>query len=115
MLEEGGDIQAFNGREIANYNKDKYDYKGWENIPALFLKMAVINSYWGDLVKAHIINAEFNNVIVENTSLENYDEWKGAAGLITSAIHSSPERNRQEIWYSGYVGAQDLESILEIP
>ena len=63
LLEEGGEaLQLFNGTlyNPFNYDSDKYDYNGWQNLPALFLKMTVVNPYWGDLIRVCIINSEFN-------------------------------------------------------
>lgn len=54
--EEGGEGDAMGmGMMMENphkYDDDSADYKGWANVPALFLRQATVNSYWGDLVKA---------------------------------------------------------------
>ena len=42
------------------YVADDFAYGGWETVPAIFLKQAIVNGYWGDLVKGHIIHWEFN-------------------------------------------------------
>ena len=42
------------------YDADDFAYGGWETVPAIFLKQAIVNGYWGDLVKGHIIHWEFN-------------------------------------------------------
>lgn len=52
--EEGGDAMAgMMGMDNPHkYDDDSADYKGWANVPGLFLRQATVNSYWGDLVKA---------------------------------------------------------------
>lgn len=50
---------AVSSMDPGNYESDAHDYTGWEAVPAIFLKQATVNPYWGDLVKGHIINNEF--------------------------------------------------------
>lgn len=38
---------------------DEEKYEGLENIPGLFLRNALINEYFGDLVKQEIISVQF--------------------------------------------------------
>lgn len=90
-----------------NYESDAYDYAGWEAVPAIFLKQATVNPYWGDLVKGHIINYEFAQAKAKG------DEWNGAAGLITAAL-ASATRADAETWFSGYVGDEDLGGLQSI-
>jgi len=83
------------------YESDDFSYEGWEAVPAIFLKQATVNPYWGDLVKGHIINNEFAQAKAKG------DDWNGAAGLITAAL-ASATRADAETWFSGYVGEDDL-------
>jgi hypothetical protein len=40
-------------------HKDDESYAGFANVPACFLRNALVNPYFGDLVKSHVINWEF--------------------------------------------------------
>jgi hypothetical protein len=64
-----------------DYSADAYAYAGWEAVPAIFLKQAIVNPYWGNLVKHHIIDWEFNKKAADKT-------WEGAAGFISAFIAS---------------------------
>lgn len=92
MQEEGGgDVapDAGAGTDAApvmapagpDYSADAYAYAGWEAVPAIFLKQAIVNPYWGNLVKHHIIDWEFNKKAADKT-------WEGAAGFISAFIAS---------------------------
>ena len=89
------------------YSSDAYDYAGWEQVPAIFLKQATVNPYFGDLVKGHIIDHEFLR------SKSKAETFNGAAGLITSAL-SSATRVDTETWFSGVVGDEDLGGLQSI-
>ena len=89
------------------YDADDFCYEGWEAVPAIFLKQATVNSYWGDLVKGHIIHWEFNQ------KKANTYTWNGAAGLITSFVATST-RADTESWFSGFVGEDDLADLKSI-
>jgi len=90
------------------YDSDDYDYSGWAAVPAIFLKQATVNPYWGDLVKGNIINLEFFQAKAKDAY-----PWLGAAGLITSALASSA-RTDTETWFSGFIGDDDLEGLKSI-
>ena len=86
------------------YDADDYAYGGWETVPAIFLKQAIVNPYWGDLVKGNIISWEF-------TPKKHTDStWNAAAGYISSFIATSA-RTDQEAFFSGYLGDDDLASL----
>jgi len=89
------------------YDSDDFSYEGWEAVPAIFLKQATVNPYWGSLVKGHIINHEFLQAKAKSS------QWNGAAGLITSAL-STAARANTETWFSGLVGEDDLASLKSI-
>lgn len=89
------------------YDADDFAYGGWETVPAIFLKQATVNPYWGDLVKGHVIHWEFFQKKASDHT------WSGAAGLITSFIATS-ERADTECWFSGFVGDDDIASLKSI-
>lgn len=86
------------------YDADDFAYGGWETVPAIFLKQAIVNGYWGDLVKGHIIHWEFNQKKASDHT------WSSAAGFISSFIATSA-RTDQEAWFSGFLGDDDLASL----
>lgn len=88
------------------YDDDGGSYDGWANVPALFIRQATVNPYWGDLVKAQLVQWEFNQGGKEPSG----KEWLGAAGLITSALATAAGEEK-EVWLSGHVGADDFESL----
>lgn len=100
-VEGDGDAKVVASMDPGVYDSDDYSYEGWEAVPAIFLKQATVNPYFGDLVKGHIINHEFLQ------AKSKADKWNGAAGLITSAL-SSAKREPTEAWFSGRVGEEDL-------
>jgi len=55
----GGAAAPVPSMDPGKYESDDFSYEGWEAVPAIFLKQATVNPYWGDLVKGHIINYEF--------------------------------------------------------
>jgi len=89
------------------YDADDFAYGGWETVPAIFLKQATVNPYWGDLVKGHVIHWEFFQKKASDHT------WSGAAGLITSFIATS-ERADTESWFSGFVVDDDIASLRAI-
>ena len=90
LLEEGGEaLSLFSANRQPNtYDSDRYDYKGWENIPALFLKMTITNPYFGDLIKVCIVSSEFNYGVPYKTKndWENDKQWVGIASVIHQAL-----------------------------
>jgi hypothetical protein len=89
------------------YDADDFSYAGWEAVPAIFLKQATVNTYWGDLVKGNIIHWEFNQKKASDHT------WSGAAGFISSFLATSA-RADTETWFSGFVGEDDLASLTAI-
>jgi len=104
---EGAPPTAPAAMDPGQYDADDFAYGGWETVPAIFLKQATVNPYWGDLVKGHVIHWEFfQKKATDHT-------WSGAAGLITSFIATS-ERADTESWFSGFVGDDDIASLRAI-
>lgn len=94
------------GMSPHQYEGDETDYSGFANVPALFLAQATVNPYWGDLVKAQVVEWEFNHGGKEPKG----KEWLGAAGLIASAL-SSATKESKEVWFSGHLGEEDFASL----
>lgn len=83
---------------------DSAEYKGLENIPALFLRNALVNEYFGDLVKQEIIRIQF-------TGKGNNAELVPVAGYLTSGLRTGAGRENKEAWFSGCVGDLDAEAL----
>lgn len=56
-VKDMGGMQAATNPAASSTDEDKYE--GAENIPGLFLRNALINEYFGDLVKQEIISVQF--------------------------------------------------------
>lgn len=97
----GGAMEKVDPRK---YEADAYAYEGWAEVPALFLRNAIVNEYWGDLVKAYVVDWEFNP---EKAKRGDFD---GAAALIEAGL-STAARDKAESWFSGHVGEEDFESL----
>lgn len=91
------------------YKDDPADYKGWENLPALFLREMTVNPYFGDLVKGEVIAWEFNHGKSEPKS----KVWAPVASLVGAAVNSG-ETEEKEVFFSGYLGEEDHASLVGI-
>jgi hypothetical protein len=89
------------------YASDAGTYDGFENLPALILRNYVVNPYFGDLLKRDIICAEFN-------ASPNHKDFTSAAMLVGLALDQA-ETAEKDIWFAGYLGAEDVESLKTIP
>jgi len=89
------------------YDADDFKYEGWESVPAILLKQATVNGYFGDLVKGHIIDWEFNQKKASDHT------WSAAAGFITAFVGTSATAET-ETWFSGHVGDDDLAALTAI-
>lgn len=58
MAMEGGDEMMMEKPDL--YAGDSADYKGWANLPALFLRCMTVHPYFGDIVKSSLVYYEFN-------------------------------------------------------
>lgn len=83
---------------------DEVTFSSFADAPACYLRNAVKNPYFGDLVKSHIINWEFFK------SKAKQDTFGGVAGLLTSGIVTGT-RAEAETWFSGFVGELDHASL----
>jgi hypothetical protein len=83
---------------------DEVTFSSFADAPACYLRNAVKNPFFGDLVKSHIINWEFFR------SKAKQNTWGGVAGLLTSGIVTGT-RAEAETWFSGFVGELDHASL----
>merc|ERR1711998_219448 len=90
------------------YAGDETDYNGFANLPKLLLKQSIVNPYFGDLLKRAAVTWEFN---YEGTQPDKM--WMGAAGLLGATIDAS-ESEAGDVWFAGYCGEADLESLKEM-
>lgn len=124
MEMEGGDEEFSGGENEGEEKKEGEESKGMEasvtdprtkttdevtfssfaDAPACYLRNAVKNPFFGDLVKSHIINWEFFK------SKAKHNTWGGVAGLLTSGIVTGT-RAEAETWFSGFVGELDHASL----
>uniref|UniRef100_A0A7S3CU34 Uncharacterized protein n=1 Tax=Strombidium rassoulzadegani TaxID=1082188 RepID=A0A7S3CU34_9SPIT len=125
MMMEGGDDMMMMAPEEDPYKDDAEDYKGFKNFPKLLLKQTTVNPYFGDLVKSDAIHFEF--AAVEKGGLLSVKmpplnpmalmkagaapgAFAGAAGLLSSAVNSA-EGAEKDVFFAGFIGENDLESL----
>merc|ERR1719331_780273 len=128
---EGGEDGAMEKPDL--YAGDSAAYDGFANLPALLLKCCTAYPYFGDLVKSALVHYEFNfkgkgpipdvplpklslsdlakNPL--NTKQTNPDQWAGVAALVAAALDKA-EASETDVWFSGYLGAQDIEALKEM-
>ena len=103
--EDTGGMAAAAVTDPRTASTDTETYAGFANVPGCFLRNALVNPFFGDLVKSHVVHWEmFGDKASEKT-------WGGVAGLLTSGI-ASAARADSEAWFSGYVGELDQESLM---
>lgn len=102
--EKKEDAPAMQINNPHKYDDDATDYKGFANVPALLLRQATVSPYFGDMVKAALVNWEFNQGTSGEPSSKDY---LGAAGLITAGL-ATAETAEKEVWFSGFVGDDDF-------
>jgi hypothetical protein len=83
---------------------DEVTFSSFADAPACYLRNAVKNPFFGDLIKSHVINWEFFR------SKASQNTWGGVAGLLTSGIVTGT-RAEAETWFSGFVGELDHASL----
>lgn len=114
------------------YGGDSAAYDGFANLPALFLRCCTVHPYFGDLVKGALCHYEFNckgkslvDVPIPKLSLGDLtknplaaketkpEQWAGVAALIATSLDKA-EQTEADVWFSGYLGAQDVEGLKEM-
>jgi len=107
MMEGGDEGMAEMMAKEDLYASDSAAYDGHENLPALFLRCMTVHPYFGDLVKRDTISAEFN-------AKPKHSDWTEVS-VITGLAVNEGEGEEKEIWFAGYLGAEDVEAIKGIP
>lgn len=114
------------------YGGDGASYDGFANLPALLLRCCTVHPYFGDLVKGALLHYEFNfkgkslvDVPMPKLSLADLaknplaakeckpDQWAGVAALVSAALDKA-ESAEADVWFSGYLGEQDLQGLTEM-
>ena len=88
------------------YDKDARKYEGWAQIPAMILKQMIVNSYFGELVKADALFWEFNH----KKGDVKKQAYTGACGLVGTAVNKAAA-DGQTVWLSGHIGEEDWLSL----
>lgn len=83
-------------------HEDAAEYAGFAETPACYLRNALVNEYFGDLVKQRIIAIQF----LGEKALDTHKELDGAAGYLTSGL-ATGEKEVADAWFSGLVGELD--------
>ena len=118
MMEGGDDMEGMEEMGMMSmedavkndpYADDSFAfYKGWENLPALYLRSSVAYPYFGDLCKAAMLKQEF-----EYKKGAEVIDFGGAAALMGVAVDAA-ETADGETWFAGYAGEHDFASLKEM-
>lgn len=118
---EGGD-EMMGMMEEDPYAGDSDDYKGFANFPKLLLRLCTVYPFFGDLVKSDTIHFEFNTEAKGMIKLPPLNPlafikkgpsngvYAGPAGILSYACDTA-ESGEKEIWFAGYAGENDYESL----
>ena len=117
--EEGGDaaaagdapatMEAMATTDPRLAHTDDQEYKGFAETPALYLRCAIVNEYFGDLIKQRIVAIQFLGAKGESTNAD----LAGATGYLTSGLATS-EKTAADAWFSGMVGELDQAALSEL-
>ena len=83
-------------------HEDAAEYAGFAETPACYLRNALVNEYFGDLVKQRIVAIQF----LGEKAVDTNKELDGAAGYLTSGL-ATGEKATADAWFSGLVGELD--------
>jgi len=83
-------------------HEDAAEYAGFAETPACYLRNALVNEYFGDLVKQRIVAIQF----LGDKALDTNKELDGVAGYLTSGL-ATGEKANADAWFSGLVGELD--------
>lgn len=89
---------------------DDGEFKGFAETPALYLRNALVNEYFGDLIKQRIVTIQF----LGEKGAETNKELDGAAGYLTSGLATTAEKPATAAWFSGLVGELDEAAFAEL-
>ena len=99
---EGGKTMMDSTTDPRGKHTDDQEYAGFAETPALYLRNALVNEYFGDLIKQRIVAIQFLGEKGDAT----HKELAGAAGFLTSGL-ATGEKAVKEAWFSGMVGELD--------
>ena len=85
---------------------DDQEYAGWAETPACYLRNALVNEVFGDMIKQRIVAIQFQG----KDGLKIHEGLADAAGFLTSGLATS-EKTPGEAWFSGLVGELDQASL----
>ena len=77
----------------------------------MYLRNALVNEYFGDLIKQRIVSIQF---LKEKVGAGTNFELDGAAGYLTSGLATTAEKPATEAWFSGLVGELDEAAFSEL-
>lgn len=92
-----------------NASTDDVEYSGFADTPACYLRNALKNEVFGDLIKQRIVAIQFQGKKGESV----HAGLAGATGYLTSGLATS-EREAKDAWFSGMVGELDQQSLGEL-
>ena len=113
--EDGKEVKEGDDKKVETMEKldpraaheDAAEYKGFADTPALYLRNALVNEYFGDLIKQRIVAIQMMGAKGDDTN----KALDGAAGFLTSGLATTAEKPATEAWFSGLVGELDEESL----
>ena len=82
------------------------DYQGWQNLPKAIIRQSVLHPFFGDIMKAAVMDAEFNHPKSQGMFAE-------AIGLTTAAVEASKD-TEGTIFASGFLGDEDFAQLAEL-
>jgi hypothetical protein len=90
------------------YDGDATDYKGFGNLPTLLLALSVKHPFFGDVVKAQLINWEFNYESDKPSELQ----FLAAVGLMDAGVElAEAAGTATKVFFSGFAGEDDFASL----
>lgn len=112
VMAEGGlmDMMMATVTDPRSAHVDDGAFEGAANTPALYLRNALVNEYFGDLIKQRIVTIQFMKAKGADTN----KELDGAAGFLTSGLATTAEKPNTEAWFSGLVGELDEAAFSEL-
>lgn len=91
------------------------DFKGWENLPKLCMKIVTENPYLFDSLKCEVLRWEFRQK--DTKKAYKKEKYMGPlAGLVGELVRSgqASAREGEKLWLSGILGPHDIQGLLEM-
>jgi len=92
-----------------NAHVDDGAFVGFAETPALYLRNALVNEYFGDLVKQRIVAIQF----LGKDGDKHHKGLEGCAGYLTSGLATTAKESA-DAWFSGLVGELDQASLNDL-